>query len=133
MGCAYVCGCLVLCEKMYEKEREPLRGWRYLQRLGIVSASLVAVSFFFGDFWFSVFFSCHFFRWCYFLLFIFCPFCVFHLFIYFYFFPSRRLHRRVFRSLELIDEGETDHKIIALRTTDPNAANINSMQVCMAQ
>lgn len=33
------------------------------------------------------------------------------------------------RSLELIDEGETDHKIIALRISDPNAANINNMQV----
>lgn len=32
------------------------------------------------------------------------------------------------RSLELIDEGETDHKIIALRAKDPNAANINNMQ-----
>eukprot|EP00903_Cladosiphon_okamuranus_P011445 g10782.t1 len=35
---------------------------------------------------------------------------------------------KVLGSLELIDEGETDHKIIALRVTDPNAANINNMQ-----
>ena len=34
-----------------------------------------------------------------------------------------------FRSLELIDEGETDHKIIALRVTDPDIDNINNMQV----
>ncbi|CBJ26660.1 similar to 3-phosphoadenosine 5-phosphosulfate synthase 2 isoform 2 [Ectocarpus siliculosus] len=34
---------------------------------------------------------------------------------------------KVLGSLELIDEGETDHKIIALRVTDPNAANINNM------
>lgn len=31
--------------------------------------------------------------------------------------------------MELIDEGETDHKIIALRVTDPDAAKINNMQV----
>ncbi|CAM9795230.1 unnamed protein product, partial [Ectocarpus fasciculatus] len=34
---------------------------------------------------------------------------------------------KVLGSLELIDEGETDHKIIALRVTDPNAASINNM------
>ncbi|CAM9583537.1 unnamed protein product, partial [Choristocarpus tenellus] len=35
---------------------------------------------------------------------------------------------KVLGSLELIDEGETDHKIIALRASDPNASSINSMQ-----
>ena len=34
-----------------------------------------------------------------------------------------------FRSLELIDEGETDHKIIALRVTDPDIDDINNMEV----
>ncbi|CAM9654133.1 unnamed protein product, partial [Sphacelaria rigidula] len=35
---------------------------------------------------------------------------------------------KVLGSLELIDEGETDHKIIAIRATDPNAENINNME-----
>lgn len=35
----------------------------------------------------------------------------------------------ILRSLELIDEGETDHKIIAIRVTDPDADKINNMQV----
>lgn len=34
---------------------------------------------------------------------------------------------KVLGSLELIDEGETDHKIIAIRATDPRAASINSV------
>merc|ERR1711918_113606 len=33
----------------------------------------------------------------------------------------------VLGSLELIDEGETDHKIIALRTDDPDASRIHDM------
>lgn len=35
---------------------------------------------------------------------------------------------RVLGSLELIDEGETDHKIIALRSTDPHFDNIHSVR-----
>lgn len=42
------------------------------------------------------------------------------------------MHQNTRRSLELIDEGETDHKIIALRVTDPNAANINNMEASTA-
>jgi len=34
---------------------------------------------------------------------------------------------KVLGSLELIDEGETDHKIIAIRTDDPDAYDINDM------
>lgn len=34
---------------------------------------------------------------------------------------------KVLGSLALIDEGETDHKIIALRSTDPDFARVNSM------
>ena len=34
---------------------------------------------------------------------------------------------KVLGSLELIDEGETDHKIIALRADDPDFARINDM------
>jgi len=34
---------------------------------------------------------------------------------------------KVLGSLELIDEGETDHKIIALRADDPRAASVNSL------
>lgn len=35
---------------------------------------------------------------------------------------------KVLGSLELIDEGETDHKIIALRVSDPRARNIDDMK-----
>jgi len=35
---------------------------------------------------------------------------------------------KVLGSLELIDEGETDHKIIAIQTTDPDAKYINDME-----
>jgi 3'-phosphoadenosine 5'-phosphosulfate synthase len=34
---------------------------------------------------------------------------------------------KVIGSLELIDEGETDHKIIALRSSDPHIHSINSL------
>jgi len=34
---------------------------------------------------------------------------------------------KVLGSLELIDEGETDHKVIALRTDDPDASRIHDM------
>jgi 3'-phosphoadenosine 5'-phosphosulfate synthase len=33
----------------------------------------------------------------------------------------------VLGSLELIDEGETDHKIIALRASDPRASSVRSL------
>jgi 3'-phosphoadenosine 5'-phosphosulfate synthase len=35
---------------------------------------------------------------------------------------------KVLGSLELIDEGETDHKIIALRTSDPRSVSINDVK-----
>ncbi len=34
---------------------------------------------------------------------------------------------KVLGSLELIDEGETDHKVIAIRTSDPHAASIHTL------
>lgn len=35
---------------------------------------------------------------------------------------------KILGSLELIDEGETDHKIIVLREDDPNFEDINSVR-----
>ena len=41
--------------------------------------------------------------------------------------PSPLTPHQVLGSMELIDEGETDHKIIVLREDDPNFDSVHSM------
>jgi len=38
------------------------------------------------------------------------------------------IQAKVLGSLELIDEGETDHKIIMIRSTDPHFSSVNNME-----
>ena len=35
---------------------------------------------------------------------------------------------KILGSLELIDEGETDHKVVMIRETDPHFSSVNSIQ-----